>query len=230
MEIVIGLMLVLIIAVVTWCVASEGAWGAGLTFLIVLFAGLLAMNFFEPLANALDGIGPWMYGFSDIVALVGLFTLFVFLGRLACDNISPTEIEYDARAYQAARWVFALGTGYTTMALLLTALHTAPLPREFLGFTPERDNLFDTAAPDRQWLAFTQYVSENILSTGSVFDGPSFTVPETDQKIWPSFVIRYASRRQDLSGPRKGVTAAGGAPVPAGSPGPAPPARGPASF
>ena len=58
----------------------------------------------------------------------------------------------------------------------MTALHVAPLPREFMGFRPERKNLFDFAAPDRQWLALTQYVSETSLqkSYGPWFDAPRF--------------------------------------------------------
>lgn len=196
MEPIFGMILVAIVAVVTWCVASEGVWGAGLTFLCVLFAGILAMNFFEPIAGYLDGIGYPEY--SDLVALVGLFALFTFLGRLATDNISPTEIEFDSRVYQAGRWLFALATGYTTMAILLTALHTAPLPRDFLGFHPDRKNFFDIRAPDREWLGFTQHVSEKVLPwQNNVFDGWRHDAPGTDQKLWPSFPIRYATRRKE---------------------------------
>ena len=232
MDAVFGIFLVLIVAIVTWCVASEGAWGAGLTFLIVVFSGLLAMNFFEPVAELFGPPGSMMWDYADVVALLGLFALFVFLGRLATDSISPTQIEYDARIYNAARWLFALATGYTTMAVVLTALHTAPLPRNFLGFSPERNNLFDIAAPDRQWLGFTQRVSEKILVTGTVFDGPRYPEPETTQDIWPSFPIRYATRRQDYSRPRgaaaqpaapSGAPPGSGAPPPAGgAPGPVP--------
>jgi hypothetical protein len=218
MEAGFGAILLLIVVAVTWCVAAEGAWGAGLTFLCVLFAGLLAMNFFEPVANFIDGMGSAVQDYSDLVALVGLFALFTFLGRLATDNISPTVIEFDARVYNVARWLFGLATGYTTMAILLTALHTAPLPRKFLGFSPERANLFDSVAPDRQWLGFTQHVSERVLRTGRVFDGPTFEMPGTDQKIWPSFPIRYATRRQDYASGNKPSSIGGTVPqsTPAG--------------
>jgi hypothetical protein len=222
MESIFGMFLLAIVLIVTWCVASEGAFGAGLTFLCVLFSGLLAMNFFEPAAAFLDQMGSGVKDYSDFVALVGLFALFTFLGRLATDNIAPTEIEFDARVYQAARWLFALATGYTTMAILLTALHTAPLPRNFLGFSPEGKNLFDMAAPDRQWLGLTQHVSEKILGTGRIFDGPQYSVPETDQKVWPSFPIRYATRRQDYSTPKKPGVAGGPLQQPAPGAGNAP--------
>jgi hypothetical protein len=230
MESVFGIVLLFVMAIVMWCVASEGAFGAGLTFLCVVFAGLLAMNFFEAVAGLLDGLGTWFKDYSDLIALVGLFIVLVFLARLATDNIAPTEIEYDARVYNVVRWLFGVATGYVTMAFLLTALHTAPLPRSFLGFSPERANLFDIAAPDRQWLGFTQHVSEKILATGRIFDGPYFAAPETDQRIWPSFPIRYASRRQTYSTPRNPALSTGPAPAtgpsaPAGGgkpPGPAP--------
>ena len=227
MEPMFGAILLLIVVAVTWCVAGEGAWGAGLTFLCVLFAGLLAMNFFEPVASLLDGMGAESY--SDLAALVGLFTLFTFLGRLATDNISPTEIEFDARIHNVARWLFGAATGYATMAILLTALHTAPLPRNFAGFSPERANFFDTFAPDRQWLGFTQHVSEKVLRSGRVFDGytPNYEMPGTDQKYWPSFPIRYATRRQDYA---KGIRSpAGGATLKPAAAGPAGPST-PVAF
>ena len=223
MEPVFGAILLLIVVAVTWCVAGEGAWGAGLTFLCVLFAGLLAMNFFEPVANFLDGMGSGIQSYSDLVALLGLFTLFTFLGRLATDNISPTEIEFDGRVHNVARWLFGLATGYATQAILLTALHTAPLPRNFLGFSPERANFFDTFAPDRAWLGFTQHVSEKVLWRGRVFDGPRFTMPGTEQEYWPSFPIRYATRRQDYASGRKtsigGISPQATPPTSGGAPG-----------
>jgi hypothetical protein len=205
MEVVFGIILAAIVAGVTWCVASEGAWSAVLVFLAVLFAGLLAMNFFEPLANMLDGMGAWMEDYSDLAALLGLFALFTFLLRLATDNISPTDVELDGRIQQIVRWVFALATGYLTMAIVLTAIHTAPLPRAFLGFKPEGNNFFDICAPDRQWLGFTQHVSEKVLVTGKIFDGPKYAMPpeSNDVRVWSSFPIRYATRRIDYAAGRR---------------------------
>lgn len=198
----IDLLLLAVLAVVTWCVASDGAWSAGLTFLSVLFAGLLAMNFFEPLANWMEGTfsstPEWQMRW-DYIALVGLFTALVFGLRFATEYIVPTYIQVPRPVHEAGRWICALGTGYVTMAFLLAALHTAPLPREFVGFKPERRNFFSAAAPDRQWLGFTQYVSEKSLGRGDyprIFDGPQFTLPNQTNNVWPSFPIRYASRRE----------------------------------
>ena len=175
----IDILLLAILAAVTWCVASEGAWGAAFMLLTVVFSGLLAMNFFEPLANFLENSvnnsPDWHYRW-DMIALVGLFVAFVLLLRTALEKLMPTLVLVHPLAFDGVRWACGLATGYVVMAFLLTALHTAPLPREFIGFTPERKNLFNMAAPDRQWLGLTQYVSERAFPNGNVFHGPRFTV------------------------------------------------------
>jgi hypothetical protein len=216
--------LLLVLVLVTYCVASEGAWGAGLTFLCVLFAALLAMNLFEPAAELLEGaLGlSWRYR-VDFVALVGLFTALTFGLRLATERLAPTFIETDGVTHEVGRWGLGLATGYLTMAFLLTALHTAPLPRtvtaagvdEFLGFEAEKGN-FLGLYPDRQWLGFVQHVSRKGLNRGEayVFDGPEYTVGEHEGRVWPSFPLRYASRREELgSVPVAASGAAGGGPA-----------------
>uniref|UniRef100_A0A7C4LLH2 CvpA family protein n=1 Tax=Schlesneria paludicola TaxID=360056 RepID=A0A7C4LLH2_9PLAN len=213
----IDLILAAILVGVTYVAASDGAWSAGVTFLCTLLAGLLAMNFFEPLAILLTGAMPeWNYRW-DMISLLGLFIALVMAFRMASERLVPTYVPVPALVDQIGRWAFAFGTGYVTMAFLLTALHTAPLPREFLGFRPERANLFNLAAPDRQWLGFTQYVTEhafarydrNIGLRGTrplphAFDATYYPVGDPanpyPNDIWPSFPIRYAMRRDILSG------------------------------
>ncbi len=204
----IDILLLAILGIVTWCVASEGAWGAGFIFVSVLLAGLLAMNYFEPLAtfltNNIASSGAWRQRW-DSIALVGLFVAFIFLFREVTVRIAPAYMQVHPLVHEIARWSFALMTGYIAMAFLLTVLHTAPLPREFGGFTPERANFFGAVAPDRQWLGFTQYVSEKSMRNGTmghIFDGPEYTFPQHQNSVWPSFPIRYATRR--------GQAAAGG--------------------
>jgi hypothetical protein len=234
----IDLALLAVLAAVTWFVASEGAWTAGTTFVCVLLAGLLAMNFFEPLTLILSRSLPDQDARLDMIALVGLFAGFVFLFRFAGEKFAPTYVQVPALVDNVGRWLFAFGTGYVTMAFLLTALHTAPLPREFVGFTPERANLGGIVAPDRQWLGFTQYVTEKAFArydiapqvsapygTPHAFDGQYMAVGNPSQPypnlIWSSFPIRYATRRSQMGG-----GAAAAAPTPA-APTPPQPAPGP---
>lgn len=203
------LIFVLIFVVVTWCVASEGPGGAGVVLISVLLSGLLAMNFFEPLAGFLQrniaGSG-FLADAWDLMALVGLFGGFVFLLRSAGEYLAPTEPEMQPTVYEFGRWTCAALTGYVTMAFLAAALHTAPLPRDFWGgFPPEvgrRTGPITSFAPDYQWLGFTQYVSEKVFVQGEhgrVFDGPAYRTGDHEGH-WPSFPIRYATRREQIAG------------------------------
>jgi hypothetical protein len=200
----IDILLVVILGVVTWCVASEGLVGATQLCVIVILSGLLAMNFFEPFGGLLEaalpaGAGKW----ADLVALLGLFGGLSFLLRILAERVGPGFPDAPQLLYETGRWGAALLTGYIAMAIVCTAVHTAPVSRNFWGFTPERANLFGVMAPDRQWLGFTQYVSEKSLSkwgTPNVFDGPKTRLGNPgdpyDNEVWSSFPIRYATRRE----------------------------------
>lgn len=202
----IDVLLLIVLGVVTWCVAAEGFVGAAQICLIVILSGLLAMNFFEPLANVLQSaMSGAMANWADVIALVGLFTVFVFVLRFLTEKTAPGFPDANKLVYEGIRWFSAALAGYVTMAFLLTAIHTVPLPREFIGFTPERANFFGVTAPDRQWLGFTQYVSERPFRQGTrrIFDGSYAQLgdpsdPYTNE-IWASFPIRYATRRELLN-------------------------------
>lgn len=241
----IDILLILIFALVTWAVAGEGPYGAALVLISIVLSGLLAMNLFEPAAEMLQGIMgsyEWQHRW-DIVAFLGIFSLSVWGLREATDRIMPTTLEVAGLVYEF-RWLLGAGAGYAMVAILLTSLHIAPLSREFIGFRPERSNLLDTMAPDRQWLGFTQYVSERVLRAGPngpIFDGAAFPIldtnsaesvaypelvrsPEgqklTEVKTWSSFPIRYAQRRELYSGSDAGSA---GPPATSGPPTSGPP-------
>ncbi len=201
----IDVMLLVVFAGVTYCVAGEGAWGAAITSLSVILSGLIAMNFWEPICDNMLGPNYYWQARLDIVVLVGLFAVGVSLLRFGADCVSPSYVGVHRLAHEGIRWGSAALAGYVTMAFLLTALHTAPLPREFLGFRAERANLMNVAAPDRQWLGFMQWVSERVCSSSNarVFDGPRFTLGDpgvVNNSVWPSFPIRYATRRERGAG------------------------------
>src|ERR1700733_3332870 len=98
--------LLVIIALVTWNVAAEGAWGAAAILLSVIFAGLFAMNFFEPLASLLESspLGTdWSMRY-DFISLMVLFGGAVFLLRLMSEKIAPGFIAVHSRLYDVCRF------------------------------------------------------------------------------------------------------------------------------
>lgn len=226
----------LVIAVVTYCVAAGGAVEAGVIFVCSLFGAIIATNFFEPFAASLDGLGA-LGRSADVVAFLVLFGGVTTLARLACEFLLPAYVPVDASAHELGRWVCAFLTGYLTAGVLLIGLHLSALPRTFLGFSPEQEGLVGVPlfAPDRQWLGFMQYLTEKPFRNGpgNVFDGRTAAqhgievFDETGRPIdpnrvlFPSFVIRYGDRRAMLAGgdaaaaaPEQGPGVSTGAPGP----------------
>jgi hypothetical protein len=211
---------------VTWAVASQGMWGAALMLFNVLFAGLLAMNFFEPAANLMASVfgeaGNYWY---DLTSLMLLFIVAVFLLRMLTDNLSPLLVRFTLPLDQAGRWVLALWTGWLTIGFLATAVHTAPLPRDFIGFSPEREKFLGwhlLPAPDHQWLAYTQRCSEKLFDRGpkyrfDVWQGEKWdrasgqsqgASPRADEAA-RLFIARYATRRAQAAGGAAPATSGG---------------------
>ncbi|MFP6761984.1 MAG: CvpA family protein, partial [Planctomycetaceae bacterium] len=103
---IIDIVLLLVWLGVTWCVASDGAFNAAITCVVVIISGLLAMNFFEPLAEMMkssNNLSPWDYRW-DIVCLLGLFIVFVVLLRYALEWCAPLYHMMEGRANEAGRW------------------------------------------------------------------------------------------------------------------------------
>lgn len=198
-------------AYVAYRIAAEGAWGAAIVFFIVLFSGLFAMNTFEPMAQWLEqkisDDPAWSFRW-DLICFLGLFAGAVFALKAITDRLAPASIRIPKFLEFPVRWSAAVLTGYLTMAILLTSLHVAPLPRivaadevwEPAGFRAEGNHFFGTA-PDRRWLGFNYWISQHSLSRGEphrVFDGPVYHSGR-DSGRWPSLPIRYADRREKIT-------------------------------
>jgi hypothetical protein len=162
METVINWVIVALIAGMTWALMSEGLWGAALMFFNVLFAGLLAFNFYEPLAALLDGTGIG-WGFSDTLCLMGIFIVALVILRLTTETIAPAMVRFPTPIYHIGRIFFGLLTSLLTVALLLVAFETAPVHKKIFGVIDYKSEVPFGLGLDRQWLGFFQY------TTGLVF-------------------------------------------------------------
>jgi hypothetical protein len=150
------------IVLMTYVISSEGLWGAALMFFNVVFSGMIAFNFYEPLAKVIDGTGIG-WGFSDTLALLGIFIVSLLLFRMTTETIAPAMVRFPPPVYHAGRLIFALGTSLVTVAIILLAFHTAPVHKKIFGAIT-----YDYKPPfgiglDHHWLGFFQY------TTGEVF-------------------------------------------------------------
>lgn len=157
----LGFLTVLIMLVVTYAFWREGLLTACCTFINVLLAGLVAFNFFEPLAAELDTMlkGSFLHGYEDCLVLVALFSVTLGVLRLVTNTLAYTDLDYPPLWLRGGGVLFGFLTGWLVSGFLLCALQTLPWHREFMGFkaTVERDKpgsgLRRVLVPDRVWLA-----------------------------------------------------------------------------
>ncbi|MDR3633410.1 MAG: hypothetical protein P4L84_06200 [Isosphaeraceae bacterium] len=158
------------ILLMTYVMASEGLWGAALMFFNVVFAGIIAMNFYEPVAGLIDKAGI-NWGMSDALSLLILFCVAVLLLRLSTENLAPGMVRFPVPVYHVGRFLFAAATSVVMFAFLLVAFETAPIHKKAFGSVDYK------AAPpfgwgfDHGWLAFFQYTT-GLFSTPSGASDP----------------------------------------------------------
>jgi hypothetical protein len=144
---------------------TEGLWGNAVLLINVITAGLLAMNFFEPVANWLEGLLPSFTYACDFLALWGLFGALMLVFRLGADYLSRVKVRFLKIADQIGSIALACWIGWVMVCFTAMSLHTAPMAKNFLGgsFQPEQ-RMFFGQAPDRQWLGFTQKMSKGAFA------------------------------------------------------------------
>jgi uncharacterized membrane protein required for colicin V production len=203
MSVLLPILLLLILAICVAFTLHEGMWSNALRLVNLVTAGLIAMNFFEPLADFLeDQVAPsWSY-FWDFLALWLIFCVSLLLLRFLTDyTISRVKVRFLTIIDHWGGIVFGVLCGWFMVCFVTASLHTAPLARNFLfeGFKlPPEKNLFGLA-PDVQWLGFVHYVSEGVYCRGlseSEMRNGQYGPREALAVFDPDkFIDRYARRR-----------------------------------
>jgi hypothetical protein len=166
MEIVVNLGLVAVVLGLTYAIMSEGLWGAALIFFNVLFASVIAFNFYEPLAKLIaDNAGSWSHGYADLVCLLVLFLVTLVLLRVTTDSLGPTMIRFPMPVFHAGRILFGLGAALVATSFMLLCFHTAPVHKKIFNVVG-----YDTRPPfgmglDHRYLAFFQHTTGYPFST-----------------------------------------------------------------
>lgn len=180
----------MLLVIFTACMAflyADGMWNNAVQFINVVTAALLAVNFWEPTARLLESLSGKFTLMYDLVALWGLFCLFVFIFRTATRKVSAINVTFPKTAEQIGSICFAGAIGIVMVCFATMTLHTAPLARTFMfgGFNPEKKVFFGVVAPDHQWLGVNKYLSKGAFCrwTTREFD------PDGD------FIAIYADRR-----------------------------------
>jgi hypothetical protein len=185
---VLVLFTILIMLIVAGMFAIEGIFGACVMFFNIFFAGLVAFNFFEPLASGIEGMIPAdakAHGYEDALCLIFLFWGTLGVLRLVTNLLATTEVTFHPIAQRAGGAVIGLAAGYLVSGFLVAAFQTLPLPDGFLGYEPRVEEGRRYLPPDRVWLATMHRAGAVSLSrTAGTFDSDG------------TFTLRYARYRR----------------------------------
>lgn len=169
--VIVDIGVVVLILAMTYALASEGLWGAALMFFNALFAGIIAFNFYEPLAALLATNLNAIASYADALCVLLLYAIALLILRLSTDSLGPMMVRFPTPAYHAGRWLFGLGGAAITMAIILLAYHLSPIHKAmFYGAYP-----YDHRPPfgmgiDWQWLGFFQYTTGQTFANANPND------------------------------------------------------------
>ena len=200
---------ILIMLIVAYAEFREGIFTAFTMLVNVILAGLIAFNFWEPLAELLDSSlrDSFLDGYQDLFLLITLFCVSPGLLRAATNNLANKQIAFPAVLQQFGAAGIGLLIGYLVTGFLLCALQTLPWHRNFMDFEPRSRNEGDMRRllpPDRVWLALMHYAGANGFARSAdneAADSPFDRYPTFDRS--GTFELRYWRYRRysDKEGP-----------------------------
>ena len=168
---------------------NNGLWTNTLMLINVLTAGLLATNYFEPLADWFDKQEPSAHYVWDFVAIWLIFGVAMTILRVITDYASRVKVRFLAPVDKAGGMLMAVWVSWVLVCFSTATFHTAPLSRSFFGesFRPNYDSrvLFGLD-PDLVWLGWVNRESRTTFSRWG-------DVAEFDRD--GHFILRYGERR-----------------------------------
>jgi hypothetical protein len=198
-----------IVLAVGYAQHRNGLFSSFAMLIQVVLAGLVAFNFWEPLASALEPLfqGNFLAGTEDLLALTGLFCLVLGPLRWATNYVAPQMIDYHGSVQLIGAGIVGMVTGYLVSGFLLCAVETLPLDEHFLGFEPrakDESGLRSLFPADRVWLALMRHAGAYPLhytEDNSELDYPYDRYRTFDRE--GSFELRYLRYRRhtELRGP-----------------------------
>jgi hypothetical protein len=182
---------IVVMLIVAYAFFREGVLTALAMACNVVLAGLMAFNFFEPIATELGPMfeGSFLQGYEDALCLVVLFSATLGLLRWATNALANSRVTYHTVVDQGGALLVGLITGYLTAGFLVCVLQTLPWQRNFMGFEARVNpspGLRRVLPPDRVWLAMMHRASMTSFSSD----------PTSEFDPDGSFELRYEDKRR----------------------------------
>ena len=178
------LVLLLIFLITAGLLWLQGLWSNAITLINTTISAMVAINYFEPVAQLLENQSPSYVYLWDFLALWGLFALTFGVLRLATDLLSRRRVVFEFWTETVGRSLLAIWVAWIFIGFTCVTLHTAPLgPDLGMGFQKTyASGNFLGMSPGKQWLGFMQSRSEGALGHGRPFDPQSEFILKSYQR------------------------------------------------
>jgi hypothetical protein len=192
-------LLFLIVAAALW---FQGLWSNAVTLINLIFAMLLASNFWEPICSLIESFGAQSFTYLlDFIVLWFLFVFFFVFLRLISDLLSRTRVKFEMPIEMAGRSILAIWCAWLVVCFTAFSLQMAPLnsPTPMGAWSSPNSPSFLFVSPDRLWLRFMQSRSRGALARGnfsgqSHHDDQAANVEAFDPNS--EFPLKYRDRRE----------------------------------
>jgi uncharacterized membrane protein required for colicin V production len=199
----INLLLLIVFGAVVATGAKAGIWTNVIRLFNVITAALLAVNYFEPVADWLDSLDKSFTYLTDFLALWGVFAVGAGVLRALTDAISKIKVKFKKQIDNGVGAFFACWTGWVMVMFTAMSLHVAPVARDFLDSKqePKSSMFLGFFAPDRQWLGFVRKESLGALARSVAHKEGGKLSAAAPNEFDPrgEFIFKYGQRRADFA-------------------------------
>ncbi|MEM6654368.1 MAG: CvpA family protein [Planctomycetota bacterium] len=164
-----------------------GLWSNAILLAQIVFSGLVAFGFYQPLAVLLDEQtgGEYTY-FMDFLSIWALYCGSMLILKILDGALSKKRVRFQKQVDQIGGPVVGFVSGAVMTGIVMASLHAAPLSPETMKI--DRADIATTSsftAPDLAWLRLVEAATE-AASFGS-----------GDNRLFvEDYVVLYASRRE----------------------------------
>lgn len=199
----IDILLLLIFIAAIALLWNEGCWSNCLMLVNVTVAGIVALNFYEPLADWFESFDPTFTYIVDFLALWTLFAITAAVMRAITDNLCKVKVRFQVHVEQVGRVLLGAWIAFSLVGFCALTLHAAPLPvNSFRGSFDRgpREGMLFGMAPDRAWLGFMQSISQAAYGWEDEATTSRYPADGKLRVFDPNseFLVKYRSRRIKL--------------------------------
>lgn len=157
---------VLLILALAFYQSIQGLFSAMILAILALLCALLALNYYEPLAEWL--LTKWRSGYVYGISLLGLYVVLLLGLRELFDRLVPGNVVLGLWTGRVGGFLVGLVSGTIMVGMILLVVQLLPLPARFLGYQPYDQQLVDAGAGPAGWAGnFTLSLARG-LSGGSL--------------------------------------------------------------